>query len=45
VVPDMDTADVGSVQTPTVDDLAEIMPVSWECSIFFALQSPIDGLL
>ncbi|PNF14691.1 putative E3 ubiquitin-protein ligase HECTD2 [Cryptotermes secundus] len=26
VVPDVDTADVGSVNTPTVDDLAEIMP-------------------
>jgi Ubiquitin-protein ligase len=28
VVPDVDTADVGSVRMPTVDDLAEIMPVS-----------------
>ncbi|XP_021913778.1 probable E3 ubiquitin-protein ligase HECTD2 isoform X2 [Zootermopsis nevadensis] len=26
VVPDVDTSDVGSVKTPTVDDLAEIMP-------------------
>ncbi|GFG39371.1 hypothetical protein Cfor_08324 [Coptotermes formosanus] len=26
VVPDVDTADVGSVRMPTVDDLAEIMP-------------------
>jgi E3 ubiquitin-protein ligase HECTD2 len=30
VVPEMDTAHVGSVKTPTVDDLAEIMPVSVE---------------
>lgn len=28
VVPDVDTAEVGSVRMPTVDDLAEIMPVS-----------------
>jgi E3 ubiquitin-protein ligase HECTD2 len=35
VVPDVDTTDVGTVKTPTVDDLAEIMPVSIKCIMVY----------
>ncbi|PSN35215.1 putative E3 ubiquitin-protein ligase HECTD2 [Blattella germanica] len=34
VVPDVDTAEVGSVKSPTVDDLAEIMPYQTDDKIY-----------